>query len=238
MFFIKFGKKEHLEQLKSGIVHFSRLEVFQNDPTSFRGDDMEGRVFIDTNKPFLIDGIDISKYAESITLSYNLICEDGSECIPLSFSAAKLSKKNCHKLSDEVYTINADFLAEMKQFGDSFLVFNGYEFMDSIKRTFEQAPCDYEFHPISYINKHDYQKVQLYFNELSEETKPFGHLFLKDVSYVLQSEWRIIAFDTRHLYQLDQSGSVNIQTDFRTNMPILETNLLHTLQCSKDFLFD
>ena len=35
MVLIKFGKKEHLEQLKNGIVHFSPIEAFQNDPTVF-----------------------------------------------------------------------------------------------------------------------------------------------------------------------------------------------------------
>lgn len=179
MLLIKFGKKEHLEQLKKGIVHFSSLEVFQNDPTSFRGDNMEGQLFLDPSKPFLINGTDFSKHIESVILSYKLECEDGSECIPLSFSASMLSKKNCHKLSDETYTINEDFLAEMMQFGNSFLVFNGYGFMDSLKLAFDKALCDYEFHPISYIDKHDYQRVQRYFNLLSEDRKQCGHLFLK-----------------------------------------------------------
>ena len=48
---IKFGKKEHLEQLKNGIVHFSPIELFQEDPTDFRGDKMEGKHYIDTSKP-------------------------------------------------------------------------------------------------------------------------------------------------------------------------------------------
>ena len=51
MLFIKFGKKEHLEQLRNGIVHFSTLKTFQKDPTSFRGDKMEGRLYIDPKQP-------------------------------------------------------------------------------------------------------------------------------------------------------------------------------------------
>ena len=45
-FLLKFGKKEHLEQLKNGIVHFSPIELFQEDVTAFRGDKMEGSTSI------------------------------------------------------------------------------------------------------------------------------------------------------------------------------------------------
>ncbi len=44
MILLKFGKKEHLEQLKSGSVHFRPVEYFQNEPTDFRGDSMEGTI--------------------------------------------------------------------------------------------------------------------------------------------------------------------------------------------------
>jgi hypothetical protein len=39
---IKFGKKERLGQLENGIVHFSALETFLEEPTTFHGDSMEG----------------------------------------------------------------------------------------------------------------------------------------------------------------------------------------------------
>lgn len=71
---IKFGKKEHLEQLKNGIVHFSPIELFQEDPTDFRGDKMEGKHYIDTSKPFLINGTDISMYIKEAVVSYELNC--------------------------------------------------------------------------------------------------------------------------------------------------------------------
>ena len=62
MLLIKFGKKTHLEQLQNGIVHFSPIELFQKDSTSFRGDKMEGREYIDLSKLLVVNGLDISKY--------------------------------------------------------------------------------------------------------------------------------------------------------------------------------
>ena len=70
MLFIKFGKKEHLEQLRNGIVHFSTLKTFQKDPTSFRGDKMEGRLYIDPKQPMLVNGLDISSFMKECVISY------------------------------------------------------------------------------------------------------------------------------------------------------------------------
>lgn len=63
-FLLKFGKKEHLEQLKNGIVHFSPIELFQEDVTTFRGDKMEGKEYLNLSKPFVVNGVDISAYIE------------------------------------------------------------------------------------------------------------------------------------------------------------------------------
>ena len=81
---IKFGKKEHLEQLKNGIVHFSSIELFQEDPTDFRGDKMEGKHYIDTSKPFLMNGTDISMYiSEDQKSTAHLFVKDTSNAYPL-----------------------------------------------------------------------------------------------------------------------------------------------------------
>ena len=151
---IKFGKKEHLEQLKNGIVHFSSLKAFQEDPTAFRGDSMEGRLLLDPSKPFLINGKDISPYIQRAEISYEL------DCPLLSFSASMLSKDNCHQTSNGLYTINEEFINEMKQFGDHFLIFNAFAFINALIAEFRKTQCDYEFHPITYIDKNNHHLIQ------------------------------------------------------------------------------
>ncbi len=239
MLFIKFGNKEHLEQLKNGIVHFSPIETFQNDPTAFRGDSMEGKLYLDPCKPLLINGTDISHLIETATLSYNMEFEDVTECVPLSFSASMLSRKNCHKLDDETYTVNDDFYEEMKQFGDSFFVFNAYEFLDALKAEFKKTNCSYEYHPVTYRDRTDYEGVRDYFAGLSEERKQMGYLFLKDCSnsYQLQAEWRMIVLNSHYTYSLDKNGATNIQTGFKSQMPVFEIGALKTLRCSEEYLF-
>lgn len=233
MLLLKFGKKEHLEQLKNGIVHFSQLETFQNDPTTFRGDKMEGKEYIDPSKPFIINGHDISSYIKEATVSHEY------ECPLWSFSASMLSYKNCHQISDGIYSPNESFITEMKQFGDYFLSFNGYAFIDSLKQEFDRTQCSYEYHPIKYMDKHDYDLIHKYYSGFSEAESHTRHLFVKDTAngYPLQNEWRIVFFDHGNQYKLNHGG-VNIQTGFSTPMPIFPVNDLSTLRCSKEFLFE
>lgn len=99
-FLLKFGKKEHLEQLKNGIVHFSPIELFQEDVTTFRGDKMEGKEYLNLSKPFVVNGVDISAYIEKAVIS------SIPDCPVRSFSASLLSHKNCHMVSEDTYALN------------------------------------------------------------------------------------------------------------------------------------
>ena len=230
---IKFGKKEHLEQLKNGIVHFSPIELFQEDPTDFRGDKMEGKHYIDTSKPFLINGTDISMYIKEAVVSYEL------NCPVCSFSASLLSYNNCHMVSEGEYAPNDDFIAEMRKFGDYFLIFNAFDFIDSLAKEFEITGCGYEYHPMVYIDKHNHELVRGYFKTKSEDQKRTAHLFVKDTanSYPLQNEWRMIFLDHNNHYRLNGTSGLNLRTDFSTQMPVFSTNQLSTLRCSKKYLY-
>ena len=230
---IKFGKKEHLEQLKNGIVHFSPIEQFQEDPTDFRGDKMEGKHYIDTSKPFLINGTDISMYIEEAVVSSEL------NCPVCSFSASLLSYNNCHMVSEGEYAPNDDFIAEMRKFGDYFLVFNAFDFIDSLAKEFEITGCGYEYHPMVYIDKHNHELVRGYFDTKSEDQKSTAHLFVKDTSnaYPLQNEWRMIFLDHSNHYRLNGTSGINLRTDFSTRMPIFSTDQLGTLRCTEEYLY-
>ena len=230
---IKFGKQEHLEQLKNGIIHFSPIELFQEDPTDFRGDKMEGKHYIDTSKPFLINGTDISMYIKEAVVSYEL------NCPVCSFSASLLSYNNCHMVSEGEYAPNDDFIAEMRKFGDYFLVFNAFDFIDSLVKEFEITGCGYEYHPMVYIDKHNHELVRGYFDTKSEDQKSTAHLFVKDTSnaYPLQNEWRMIFLDHSNHYRLNGTSGINLRTDFSTQMPIISTDQLGTLRCTKEYLY-
>ena len=232
MILLKFGKKEHLEQLKSGSVHFRPVEYFQNEPTAFRGDRMEGKLYIDSTKPILINGFDISPYVEEVTQTYQI---DGNV---LSFSASKLSKKVCHRNEDGTFTPNNDFISEMLKFGEYVLAFNGYEFIDKLREALGKQQCPLKYRSILYCDKKSPKDVQSLFTGLTEEDKDLVYFFIKDNDYSIQNEWRMVLFDIDNLFTIGANGGVNIETEFNTGIPIFKTADLITLKCSDDFLFD
>ena len=160
------------------------------------------------------------------------------DCPVLSFSASMLSDKNCHLITEELYTPNEDFIAEMEQFGGYVLILDALTFINSLKKTFENAECGLEFHPVVYIDKHNYLYVQDYYESLVGDRKEFAHLFIKDTanSYPLQNEWRMVIFDYKRHYYQEKTSGINIQTSFSTKMPICSIDEFKSLQCSRGFL--
>ena len=52
---VKYGKKEHLEELKNGRIFFNAIKKYRNDGTEYRGDSMEGRIPIDPSTIAIYD---------------------------------------------------------------------------------------------------------------------------------------------------------------------------------------
>lgn len=234
MLFLKFGKNEHLQQLKNGVVHFRPLSSFVGDSTRFRGDRLEGRILLDLSHPFLINGVDLAPYAKEIVLSY-----DGFDSI-LSFSAAILNHDNCHVTKDGLFTPNDDFIEEMIQFGDHVLVFQAEEFIWELREKLKMHRCNYLYRPIFYCDKSDHTAISKYFEDKRNEGNPpdpYDYCFIKDrTPYSKQNEWRIIIHDVNNEFPIEDSGGANIVTAFRTGMPIFETRLLKTLLASEEYL--
>ena len=142
-------------------------------------------------------------------------------------------------VSEGEYAPNDDFIAEMRKFGDYFLVFNAFDFIDSLAKEFEITGCGYEYHPMVYIDKHNHELVRGYFDTKSEDQKSTAHLFVKDTtnSYPLQNEWRMIFLDHSNHYRLNGTSGINLRTDFSTQMPIFSTDQLGTLRCTEEYLY-
>lgn len=231
MLFMKFGKKEHLEQLKNGIVHFSPLSTFVEDPSSFRGDPLEGKLLIDLSYPVLINGMDITPYVKQATQSFV-----GFDSI-LSFSASMLNHRNCHVYKNGLYSPNDDYIAEMAQFGSHVLIFSATDFVIALKNTLKSHTCNFEYHPIFYCNKTDHTSISEHLKDSQPEQNPYDYCFIKDrTPYSRQNEWRAIIHDINGEFPIDSTGSLNIKTEFRTKMPIFRTFELKTLQVSDEFL--
>lgn len=231
MFILKFGKEEHLEQLRHGIVHFSPLSKYINDSTLFRGDRLEGKLLINAHEPITINGVDISPYVKEITYS-NI----GSAGI-LTFCASILSHNNCHPISENLFVPNDNFIDEMKKFGEYVLVVQYEPFCQSLEQALESKKCSYEYHPIAYCNKDLYDDSARILRSKFANSH-YGECFIKDFDlYRIQGEWRFIIDDSDNEFPIEANGGVNIQTNFSTEMPIFCAEDLRTLEISENFLY-
>jgi hypothetical protein len=226
MILLKFGQKEHLEQLKNGMVHFRPIEYFRKERTSFRGDPMEGTLYLNPNKPFLINGTDISPMIEKATISREI---KGNV---LSFSASILSKDNCHSNNDNTFTPNDDFVEEMSKFGDHVLIFNE-DLIIKLRDVLDPIMCLCVWRPVLYCDKNNPDEVRNVCADTPEDIRDILEFF-KDKSYKKQNEWRIVVFDTDNHFRLLENGGVNIETSYSTKMPIFRTVDLKTLIISDD----
>lgn len=234
MLFIKFQEEKYLEPIKNGVFYFRPVQSFRDDPTEHRGDANEGITYLDVKRPgasFKINDIEIVQRIESV--SYSKEYEGNT----LSLSLSKLNLDNCHEIDSGLYTINLDFLEEMKSFGSSFIFIDPIQFVECMKQALSACKCNYEYRSIYYCDKRDGAAVQKHFDRMKEIDSWYGELFLKDITeYGLQNEWRFLIHDIANEFPLTVNGGVNIQTPYRSNMPIFHTDDLKSLQISKEYL--
>ena len=189
-------------------------------------------MLLDPSTPLLINHTDFSSYTNEVTITFE------TDYPLLSFSASILSIQNCHKLSNGLYAINDDYITEMQQFGNSFLLFDSADFISALVNEFERTQCSFEFHPLTYLDKNNHRLIHEYFDQVSDERSELSPLFLKDTanSYSLQTEWRFILLDIHNHYSAKGEIGANVKTGFLTQVPVMEVTSLSTLRCSEDFL--
>ena len=95
--------------------------------------------------------------------------------------------------------------------------------------------CNYDYHPIYYVNKNDYTAITQYFKKFSDST--YREFFIKEKdTYSLQNEWRFLIHDIDSCFVINQKGGVDIKTGFRSEMPILESDQLRRFKIHKEYV--
>ena len=117
----KFGKKEHIEQLKNGNIFFNSIETYRNDGTDYRGDSMERRIPIDPKSIKIFDktGKNIfDKIPYPDTVIHSIVNDENL----LMFCAATITKNIMVNKKDNIWVFNKEFQAAVKDFGDYVLL--------------------------------------------------------------------------------------------------------------------
>lgn len=125
----------------------------------------------------------------------------------------------------------------MEQFGRHVLIFSAGEFVQGLEESLEKYTCNYLYRSIFYCDKTDHAAISEHFKDMRGIEEEYEYCFVKDYTpYARQNEWRFIIHDIDGEFQIEDTGGVNIKTNFNTKMPIFETAALKTLHVSEGFL--
>lgn len=221
--FLKFGKKENLEQLQRGRLYMSPLQKFvdleQNDKNTVIGDIMEGEI--------LLKNVNFSCSNKNKTLfssNSNILCEtDLNEY--LSFCLMSLDRFNCPpKKNVKSYLFTFEQQQELLNFGDTVLIIrNTVSFHKKIKDSLYKLQLD---------NSHwAYGAVQYYKeNELTPLKEIYANsikaAYWKRKDYEYQQEYRFLFdYKSTESFCLD-IGSITDISEILTAKEVLENKLL------------
>lgn len=217
----KFGRKEHLEALKNGKVFFNAVKNYRNDGTDYRGDSMEGKIPIDPATLVIYDeeGNNIFDYVprpDSVTQS--LLNDDDL----LMFCASAITKEVMVEYSKGHWKLSEDYKAEIRKFGDYVLFFWSSEFIEKIKEAQEvHVPqFGYDAGIVQYRDLADFTDTSAY----RTTGRYTDRYFVKDLSYKLQNEWRMIIDGGVGELKVNQYGGYFVDVSSFTNAVVMETD--------------
>lgn len=228
---MKVQKREYLEPIEKGVFFFSKIDSFRKDQADYRMDPMEGKLNIDLGKPFLLNGIDISGSLKSAVMSYEY---DG---VILSLSMSIFDSSNFHNIENDLFAPNEEYIKEMSQFGDAFIIIDGEYLIACLKKALDQYQCNYAYGPVIYRDKDDPKDINEYYKTQGQLGRVYSELFIKDKKqYAKQNEWRFIIHDINETLSTQKKAGLSIQTAFVPSVPIHNIKFLRTVKVSKEDL--
>lgn len=186
---VKYGKKEHLEDLKNGKIFFNAIKKYRNDGTDYRGDSMEGRIPIDPSSIMIYDkdGKNIFDYLPRPDKVTQMLYNDENF---LMFCASAITKEIMEEKEKNHWKLSEEYKKEMKQFGDYALMFWSSEFLEKIIMA-EKIHIPRFGHDAGIVKYHDLSD----FSDMSAY-RTMGVMtdryFVKGLKYKLQNEWRMV----------------------------------------------
>lgn len=185
----KFGKKEHLEQLKEGNIFFNAIQTYRDDGTDYRGDKMEGRIPIDPTKIKIYDeeGNDIF---EKLPYPYSVIESFIGDEKLMMFCASVINIEFMDHIKDDRWTFKEEFKLAVQNFGDYVLILRSADILDHIEaaRDCKGQRIGRSSGRILYRDMTDFENTNAY----RETGSWLDRYFVKGLDYKNQNEWRVI----------------------------------------------
>lgn len=186
---LKFGKKEHIEELANGNMFFNQVKSYREDTTQSRGDSDEGCIPINPQNIKIIDS-DGNNLLDRISLPDKVRSFRQKDESTLMFCGTEISKNILTKRNNK-YFFTKEYIESIKSFGDYVLLFSKKETLNKlyIESEKESSEFGYIADSINYENLNNFSYIDKQYNLNKSVYAPF---LKKDISYKTQSEYRII----------------------------------------------
>jgi len=192
-YLIKFGEKEHLEELKNGEMFFSSVKNYRGNLTEHRGDKYEGKRPIAPSTFEMYDESGKSLFESIPRPSVIMTVSENDDYVPL-FCAAMINDKVLYYINNKQKKLKSEFLDATSKFGDYALIFNPIEIINRLvdARKREGNKWGSTTGPIIYRDLKDFSNQQEYKKSYNTTGSFYDTFFVKDKSYMWQNEWRAI----------------------------------------------
>lgn len=189
------SKKEYLEALCNGCVYMNESGYFRKLEDTYRGDKFDGRYLISFHNhagEFLEFGPE-DEPEQRIKIPIETVKDftvgfSGDDKIPL-FCCLQLSESILQKEAETSISFREEFVSEMEQFGEYYLLFSKAEFLQHMLDYLTDHDLGGKWGPVSYVSLQTAYHIEM-LNDPSRKT--YDVFFKKDVSYAWQNEWRIL----------------------------------------------
>jgi len=192
----KFGKKEHLESLKKGLLYFNPIQKYRDDGTDFRGDPNEGVIPIDPSRISIKDSKGRDWFNDlGIPRPTSVMKQAQNDSNTFIFCSAIISKNVLIPHEDKINSVLCEtFKNAIRKFGEYVLLFNSYEIITrliKVQKTFEPR-FGYMSGPIIYRDLADFSEIGDYHKAYRISSSFYDRYFVKDSMYKNQNEWRLL----------------------------------------------
>lgn len=189
------SKEEYLKDICEGKIYMNESGYFRKLEDNYRGDRFDGKCPVDLGKT-KTDSLTIfnpQNPEERVEIPAEAITNftlgfSGDDKIPL-FCCTQVDEKILYKKTETQWGFKEEFISEMEQFGEFYLLFYKVELLMGLDKHAQEIGAKLVADKVSYQDILDAYDINLMDSPDRNYLAPF---FKKDTVYQWQNEWRIV----------------------------------------------
>ena len=211
------SKEEYLKDICEGKVYMNESGYFRKLEDNYRGDRFDGKCPVDLSKTKtdMLTFFEPQNPENRVEIPAEVITNftigfSGDDKIPL-FCCTQVDEHILNKKTDTEWSFKEEFVSEMEQFGEYYLLFYKVELLMGLDKHAHEIGAKLVAGKVSYQDILDVYDINLMNTPNRNYLSPF---FKKDINYQWQNEWRIVMLRERPLIEESENHYVANITPF------------------------